>query len=77
MAKENNEVFRVKVTKEMCNNIYPVVKPGDIIHVNFKEKIFPGDLVFVSNNEKQWIEKYSEKLRKYNVYLISKVVIQS
>lgn len=77
MAKESNEVFCIKVTKGMCNRIYPVIKPGDIIYVNFKEKIFPGDLVFVSNNEKQWIEKYSEKLKKYNVYLISKVVMQS
>ncbi len=77
MAKENIEVFRVKVTKAMCEKIYPVVKSGDIIHVIFKEKIFPGDLVFVSFNEKQWIEKYSKKLQRYNVYLISKVIMKS
>ena len=77
MAKEKSKPFVIEVTKSMCRKIYPLVKPGDKIKVSFKDKVRDGSLVLVSYNEKQWIEKYSAKLNKYNVYTIVKVMMMS
>ena len=77
MAKEKSKPFVIKVTKSMCKKVYPLVKPGDQIKVSFKDKVRDGSLVLVSHNEKQWIEKYSTKLNKYNVYSILKVEMMS
>jgi hypothetical protein len=57
--------------------IYPLIKPGDQIQVSFTDKINEGSLVLVSHNEKQWIEKYSKRLTRYNIYSISKVIMMS
>ncbi len=75
MAKEKNNTFVLEVTKSMCRKVFPLVKPGDRIQVSFKDKFNDGSLVLVSHNEKQWIDKYSLKLEKYNVYSIIKVVM--
>ena len=75
MAKEKSKTFLLEVTKSMCRKVYPLVKPGDKIQVSFKDKVHKGGLVLVSHNEKQWIEKYSKKLDKYNVYPIVKVIM--
>lgn len=77
MAKEKNKPFVLKVTKSMCRKIYPLIKPGDQIQVSFKDKINEGSLVLVSHNERQWIEKYSKRLNRYNIYSISKVIMMS
>ena len=77
MAKEKNKPYVMKVTKSMCRKIYPLVKPGDQIQISFKDKIVEGSLVLVSHNERQWIEKYSKRLKNANVYSILKVIMMS
>ena len=77
MAKEKSKTFVLKVTKSMCRKVFPLVKPGDQIQVSFKDELRDGSLALVSHNEKQWIEKYSKKLDKYNVYSIVKVIMMN
>jgi len=77
MEKEKNKTFVLKVTKPMCMKVYPSIKPGDNIEVSFTDKIYDGNFVLVSHNEKQWIERYFHGLKKYNVYPIIKVIMRS
>ncbi len=77
MANEKNKTFLLKITKSMCRKVYPVLKPGDNIEVSFNAKFGKGDLVLVSHNDKQWIERYSKNLDKYNIYPVVKVFMNS
>lgn len=76
MGKEKEEA-RIRVTKKLCAKVYPVIKPGDHIIVNSKIKPSKGDFVLVLDNERNWIDKYSNELSEYNVHSIIRVVMNS
>ena len=79
MAKANDidkAVFAV--SKKMCKKVYPVIKPGDKILVDLKfRRPAKGQYILISDNEEQWIEKYSRKLKKdVNYYPIIRVIME-
>lgn len=76
MGKEK-EIIELHVTKSMCAKVFPVIKPGDHIIVNSKVKPLKGDFVLVLDNERNWIDKYSRELYKFNVHSIIRVVMNS
>ncbi|MDR3626340.1 MAG: hypothetical protein P4L45_05890 [Ignavibacteriaceae bacterium] len=64
------------VTKKMCAKVFPVVKPGDKILVDLKFRHpAKGQFILISDNEEQWIEKYSRKLKDVNYYPIIRVIM--
>ena len=73
MPSAKKGLFRV--TKKMCARVYPAVKPGDNIEISFTRKPVPGRLVLVSEFEKQWLEKYSVKLKRRNIYPVTKIIM--
>ena len=65
------------VTKKMCSKVYPVIKEGDKILVDLKlHKPAKGQFILISDNEEQWIEKYSRQLKDVNYYPIIRVIIE-
>lgn len=65
------------VTKKMCAKVYPVIKPGDKILVDLKFRHpAKGQFILISDNEEQWIEKYSHKLKDVNYYPIIRVIME-
>lgn len=78
MAKPN-EIDKAVfvVTKKMCEKVYPVIKPGDKILVDLKlRKPAKGQFILISDNEEQWIEKYSRQPKDVNFYPIVRVIIE-
>ena len=76
---EQNKYCALEVTKYMSQKVCPIIKPGDTIIVSFKKEDKPlhGQYVLVSLNERQWIEKYWDGLKKryQNIYLIVKIIM--
>lgn len=66
-----------KVTKKMCAKVYPVIKPGDFIEVSFSDKPVHGRYVLISEFEEQWIDKFHWRMKKRNIYPITKIIITS
>jgi hypothetical protein len=78
MAKANEiDKAVLVVTKKMCCKVYPVIKPGDKILVDLKmHKPANGQFILISDNEEQWIEKYTRQLKDVNFYPIVRVIIE-
>jgi hypothetical protein len=65
----------LKVTKKMCAKVYPVIKPGDMIEISFSQKPVHGKYVLISEFEKQWIDKFHWRMKKRNIYPITKIIM--
>lgn len=65
----------LKVTKKMCARVYPVIKPGDFIEVSFTGKPIKGRYVLISEFDEQWIDKFHWRMKKRNIYPITKIIM--
>jgi hypothetical protein len=65
------------VTKKMCAKVYPLIKPGDKILLDLKFRHpAKGQFILISDNEEQWIEKYSRQPKDVNFYPIIRVIME-
>ena len=63
------------VTKKMCAKVFPIIKPGDIIEISFTEKPVHGKYVLISEFEEQCIDKFHWRMKRKNIYPITKIII--
>jgi hypothetical protein len=66
---------RFKVTKKMCAKVYPAIKPGDLIEISFSQKPLHGRFVLISEFEEQWIDRYHHRMKRKNMYPITKIIL--
>ncbi len=66
-----------KVTKKMCAKVFPVIKPGDKIEISFSERPIRGRFVLISEFEEQWIDRFHGRMKKRNIYPITKIIMMS
>lgn len=59
----------------MCAKVYPVVKPGDMIEVSFTHQPVNGRYVLISEFEEQWIDKFHWRMKRRNIYPITKIIM--
>lgn len=67
----------LKATKKMCAKVYPIIKPGDMIEISFKDKPVHGKYVLISEFEEQWIDKFHWRMKRRNIYPITKIIMMS
>lgn len=68
---------RFKVTKKMCAKVYPVIKPGDYIEISFTGKPVQGRFVLISEFEEQWIDRFHHRMKRKNVYPVTKIIMMN
>jgi len=73
MPAQKKGIF--KVTKKMCAKVRPIIKPGDFIEVSFTGKPVQGKYVLISEFEEQWIDKYHWRMKRRNIYPITKIIM--
>jgi len=66
-----------KVTKKMCAKVYPIIKPGDKIEISFSDKPVHGRFVLISEFEEQWIDRFHWRMKKRNIYPVTKIIMMS